>query len=170
MAEFLPQKLGQNYVDYIMKQFQTWIDTIYGSENDNSTQTAEEPTVYSGKTAFQVFGSWGGSEGFYWKCTQDVNVQYTNDGDVLSNQYLFPDKTGRWEYTNAPMVAWMDSHPFVCEMWGSYGRSSITNYQWYFRSFDYDNSEINANVYLKIVVAQMSFILKDLLLVRANVS
>lgn len=149
MAEYLPQKLGQNYVDYIMKQYQTWIDSIFGSENDNGAKTAVEPIVYSGKTAFKVFGTWGGTAGYYWNCTQDVNIQYNNDGNVVSNQFLFPDKTGNQAYANAPMTDWINTQPFACEMWGSYERTSINNGQWFFRSFNYDTAEINANVYLK---------------------
>ena len=149
MAEFLPQKLGQNYVDYIMKQYQTWIDAIFGEENDNSNSVAIEPFTFTGSTVYNVYGGWADTIGFYWVCAQNVNIGRNCNGDVLSGQTVLEKKPAQYNSQQSIVENWVNSQPFVCEMWGSYVKSAISNYHWYFRSVDYDTAEINANVYCK---------------------
>lgn len=145
----IPSELGQNYIDYIMKQYQVWIDGLFGSDNDNSTKTASDPLVFSGRVAYKIYGGWVNSSiGGYWTCTQNVNITANNDGNVLSGQTSF-DRGGNYASADASVRAWVSAQRFNCEMWGAYERSPLVNGHWFFRSVDYDNSEINANVYLK---------------------
>lgn len=149
MAEYLPYKLGQNYVDYIMKQYQTWIDAIFGEEKDNSNSVAVEPFTFTGSTVYNVYGGWADTIGFYWVCAQNVNIGRNCNGDVLSGQTVLEKKPSQYNSQQSIVENWVNSQPFVCEMWGSYIKSAISNYHWYFRSVNYDTAEINANVYCK---------------------
>lgn len=145
----IPAELGQNYIDYIMKQYQVWIDGLFGSDNDNSSKIASDPLVFSGRVAYKVYGGWVDSSiGGYWVCTQNVNITSNNDGNVLSGQSSF-DRGGNYATADASVSAWVNSQRFHCDMWGAYERSPLINNHWYFRSVDYDTAEINANVYLK---------------------
>lgn len=151
MAEYLPFKLGQNYVDYIMKQYQTWVDALMGSDTDNSDTPVEDVATFSGLTGAQIYTAWaeGVSVGFYADVLTTVNIGKDNNGNVVSDYAVLTEYTGNYAGLNAPLRAYFNSNNYFCEMWGAYKRSdSVTNYTWYFKSIDRDNSEINANYVL----------------------
>lgn len=151
MAEYLPQKLGQNYVDYIMKQYQTWVDTLFGEDNDNSQVAVEDVATFSGLTGAQIYTAWaeGVSVGFYADVLTTVNIGKNNSGNVIGDYTVLTEYTGNYAGLNAPLRAYFNSTNYFCEMWGSYKRSDNTpNNTWYFQSVDYDSAEINANYVL----------------------
>lgn len=151
MAEYLPQKLGQNYVDYIMKQYQTWVDALLGEDNDNSAVPVEDVATFSGLTGAQIYTAWaeGVSVGFYADVVTTVNIGKNNNGNVISDYTVLSEFTGNYAGLNAPLRAYFNSTNYYCEMWGSYKRSDNTpNNTWYFQSTELDSSEINANYVL----------------------
>lgn len=151
MAEYLPQKLGQNYVDYIMKQYQTWVDALLGEENDNASVPVEDVATFSGLTGAQIYTAWadGVSVGFYADVVTTVNIGKNNNGNVISDYTVLSEFTGNYAGINAPLRAYFNSTNYYCEMWGSYKRSDNTpNNTWYFQSTELDSSEINANYVL----------------------
>lgn len=148
MANYLPAQLGQNYIDYIMKQYQVWIDTIFGSENDNSNESAVDPATFSGLTGAQIYTAWaeGVSVGFYADVSTIVNIGKDNNGNVVSDYTVLSEYTGNYAYLNAPLRSYFNSSNYFCEMWGGYKRSQIiSNSTWYFRSLELGSEEVNAN-------------------------
>lgn len=149
MAEYLPQKLGQNYIDYIMKQYQVWIDAIFGSENDNSDAVYADPLTFSGMTGFLIDVNWSGvNRSYVLRATANINIGKDNDGNVISGHTLRQEMTGSWASSMPQVHAWFNSSNWFCDMWGGYKKSPTINNKWYFQSVDYDNAEINANYVL----------------------
>lgn len=155
MAEFLPQKLGQNYVDYIMKQYQVWIDTLFGSENDNSDVSAVDPITYSGMTGFLINVNWSGvARSYNLRATANIDIGKNNNGNVISGHTVREEMSGSWASSMPQVHAWFNSSNWYCDMWGAYEKSPTANYKWWFRSVDYDSAEINANYLLNKSGAQ----------------
>lgn len=149
MAEYLPQKLGQNYVDYIMKQYQVWIDTLFGSDNDNSDVSAVDPITFSGMTGFTIDVNWAGvARSYSLRATANIDIGKNNNGNVISGHTVRQEMGGSWASSMPQVHAWFNSSNWYCDMWGAYEKSPTSNYKWWFRSVDYDSAEINANYVL----------------------
>lgn len=142
----VPTKLGQNYIDYIMKQYQVWVDALFGADNDNSDVPAVDPATFNGLTGFTIYTEWAGVPKYFTlQATTMVNIGKNNDGNVISGHTLRTFLTGNHGSANDAVIAWFNSSNYYCDMWGSYEQSPTVNHIWYFKSTELGSEEINAN-------------------------
>lgn len=143
MANYLPAELGQNYIDYIMKQYQLWIDTIFGSENNNADEIAIDPAVFQGVTGIQFWGSYFGGSNFSAYGMFGIDISSNNNGNVITS---YTPIYGNFSQTDMNKFnSWFNDSHIYCDMWGSYEMSQLINGKRYFRMVNYDSAEINAN-------------------------